>query len=77
MLPEHDLRGQEFMLRYNAPIKIQVVACGSVIQYIRDREIVFDFRDPAPFTSGWFGFRTVRNHMTIDKFRVYRLEPVK
>lgn len=75
MLPEHDLRDPKYMLRYNAPIKIQIVARGEAIQYLRDGEIVIDFRDPEPFTSGWFGFRTVRNHMTVDKFRVYQLKP--
>jgi len=75
LLPEHDLSDARFMLTYNEPIKIQVVACGNVIQYIRNGEAVIDFRDPEPFTSGWFGFRTVRNHMTLDRFRVYRLKP--
>jgi hypothetical protein len=33
----------------------------------------FEMIDDTPYTSGWFGFRTVRNHMAIDNFRVTRL----
>ncbi|MFP6867528.1 MAG: DUF6250 domain-containing protein [Roseibacillus sp.] len=43
-------------------------------KYCRDGEVVFEFRDKDPFREGWFGFRTVRNHLQIDNFRVYQLE---
>ena len=61
------------MHRPNEELLIQIVADGETIQYWRNGEIVFDFEDPAPFTEGWFGFRTVRNHLVIDDFVVYRL----
>ena len=61
------------MLNYNVPIKIQLIADGNRIAYLRDGEIIYDVADSAPFTDGWFGFRTVNNHMTIDNFRIYRL----
>ncbi len=78
LLPEHDLRDDEYMLKYNVPIKIRLIADGRRIAYLRDGEIVFDVVDPDPFTDGWFGFRTVNNHMTIDNFRIYRLgNPVR
>jgi hypothetical protein len=73
LLPKHDLRDDEYMLRYNVPIKIQLIADGNRIAYLRDEEIVFDVVDSAPFTDGWFGFRTVHNHMTIDNFKIYRM----
>jgi hypothetical protein len=75
MLPEHDLRQPEFMHTPNQPVKIQIVARGSTIQFLRDGELVYDIEDPEPYTEGWFGFRTVRNRMVIDDFRVYRLAP--
>ena len=74
-LPEHDLRDKKFMHKPNKTIKIQIIADGGKIQYLRDGDIVFDFLDKNPFREGWFGFRTVRNHMRIDNFRVYRLSP--
>ncbi|MGB0371267.1 MAG: DUF6250 domain-containing protein [Opitutales bacterium] len=74
VLPEHDLRDKKFMNVANKTITIQIIADGSTIQYLRDGEIVFDYVDENPFTEGWFGFRTVRNHIQFDNFKVYRLE---
>jgi hypothetical protein len=74
LLPEHDLTDKKFMHSPNQPIRIQIVSDGSTIQFFRDGEVVYDIHDPEPFTEGWFGFRTVRNHMTIDDFKVYRLK---
>ena len=72
-LPEHDLRDQQFLHTPNQTIKIRIVANGETIQYWRDGELVFDVKDPEPFTEGWFGFRTVRNHLVLDNFKVIRL----
>lgn len=72
-LPEHDLRDKKFLHTPNETITIQIISDGETIQYLRDGEVVFDFEDKAPFTEGWFGFRTVRNHLHIDNFKVYRL----
>lgn len=74
-LPEHDLQDKKFMHTPNKTIKIQIVANGNAIQYLRDGEIVFDFDDKNPFTEGWFAFRTVQNHLRIDNFKVYQLSP--
>lgn len=74
LLPEHDLSDEKYMHKCNVPLKIQLVADGNRIAYLRDGEIVYDVTDPEPFTDGWFGFRTVHNHMTIDNFKVYRLK---
>lgn len=76
-LPEHDLREKEFLHTPDKTLSIRIVCEGSRIRYQRNEETVFDFHDPEPLTKGWFGFRTVRNHMTIDNFRVYRLVPNK
>ena len=72
-LPEHDLRDKEFMHTPNRTILIQIIADGDKIRYLRDGKVVFNVKDKNPFTEGWFGFRTVRNHMRIDNFKVYQL----
>jgi hypothetical protein len=54
-------------------MRIQLVVDGQKVQYIRNGEVVFDIDDEAPYHEGWFGFRTVSNHMKIDGFRVYQL----
>jgi hypothetical protein len=73
MLPEHDLADERFMHTPNQPIRIQIISDENRILFLRDGEIVYDIYDPEPFTEGWFGFRTVRNHMRIDDFLVYQL----
>jgi len=74
LLPEHDLSDAKYMLEANKPYHIKIVANGGVIQYFRDNQLVSDFVDSKPYTSGYFGFRTVKNHMTVDNFRVYKIE---
>ena len=72
-LPEHDLRDKKFMHTANEAIQIQIIADRHKIQYLRNGEIVFDFKDENPFAEGWFGFRTVRNHLRLDNFKIYEL----
>ena len=73
LLPEHDLSDTKFMLEPNKPYHIKIVAHNGIIQYFRDGILFSDFKDSNPYTSGHFGFRTVKNHMTVDNFKVYRL----
>jgi hypothetical protein len=74
LLPEHDLGDKKFLLVPNKPYRIRVIARDGVAEYWRDGEKIFSFHDPAPLTSGWFGFRTVKSHLEIRNFRVDRLE---
>ena len=70
LLPEHDLKDRRFLHTANKPIRITILSEGQEIEYRRNGETVFKFKDDKPFTEGWFGFRTVRNHMRIDDFKV-------
>tara|TARA_R110000823_G_scaffold158017_3_gene288838 strand:+ start:1553 stop:2314 length:762 start_codon:yes stop_codon:yes gene_type:complete len=73
LLPEHDLSEPEYLIKPNKVIKIKIIAFNGIIQYYRDGQCIINFYDPEPYTSGYFGFRTVNNHMTIDNFQVYGL----
>ncbi|WP_170126291.1 DUF6250 domain-containing protein [Arenibacter echinorum] len=73
LLPEHDLSEQKYLIVPNKVIKIKIIAYNGIIQYYRDGECIIDFYDPEPYTSGYFGFRSVNNHMTIDNFQVFQL----
>jgi hypothetical protein len=33
--------------------------------------------DPEPYTHGWFGIRTTKNHMQVRNVRVLQLKPEK
>lgn len=75
LLPEHDLRDPQHLLVPNRPQQIRIVAFAGLIQYFRDDQLLFTLQDPEPYTNGWFGLRTVNNHMTVRAFRVHRLVP--
>lgn len=75
LLPEHDLSEPKYLIKPNKVTKIKIIAYNGIIQYYRDGQCIVDFYDPNPYSSGYFGFRTVNNHMTIDNFRVFRLTP--
>ncbi len=74
LLPEHDLSGPKDLITPNVSQSLRLIAFKSLIQFYRDDRLLFTMNDPEPYTSGWFGFRTVANHMTIRHFRVHRLE---
>jgi hypothetical protein len=75
LLPEHDLRDEHYLIQPNELQTIRLVACNGLIQYLRDGELYFSFKDDQPYTNGWFAFRTVANHMELGNFRVHRLIP--
>ena len=72
LLPEHDLQSRDTLLQPNVRRRVELVADGSRIQYYCDGRLLFDFRDPQPYTRGRFAFRTVDSHFEIRRFRVYR-----
>jgi hypothetical protein len=75
LLPEHDLREKKFLLEPNATYHIRLVARDGTAEFWRDGVKIFSFHDPAPLTSGWFGFRTVKSHLVIRNFRVRYSKP--
>ncbi|WP_117882394.1 DUF6250 domain-containing protein [Aureibaculum luteum] len=74
LIDEHDLSDTKFMLAPNKRYHIKIIAHNGVIQYYRDNELFVDFVDSNPYTSGYFGLRTVKNHMTVDNFKVYQIQ---
>lgn len=74
LLPEHDLSSPDVLLTANRTQTITVVANGPQIEYWRNGQRLIRFNDAAPYTNGWFGFRTTQSHLRIEKFRVYSLK---
>jgi len=74
LLPEHDLSDSIYMNIANVERHVEIICQGNRTIYKVDDLTVFDFADEDPFIEGWFGLRTVANHMTVDNFRVYTLE---
>jgi len=76
LLPGHDLTAPEFLLQPDHAYRIALVAAADGrVQYVRDGQVIFDWRDPAPLHRGWFGFRTVHSRIEISDFQVHALDP--
>ena len=76
LLPQNDLSvasDPSKGISANKPQTITLVADGQLIQYWRDGDKIFEMLDPNPYTKGWFGIRTTKNHMQIRKLRIVRL----
>ena len=74
--PIQDYDGNpHYMIVPSHTYRFQLVCFQGLVQYIRDGEVIFELQDSEPYTEGYFGFRTVRNHEFIDNFRVHRLLP--
>jgi len=71
LLPSHDLTAPEYLLQPDHVYHITLTAAADGrVQFIRDGSVVFEFVDPEPLKSGWFGFRTVHSRMEVSNFRV-------
>lgn len=71
LLPEHDL--DIYRMTGGQKLRIKIVSSGEVNQYWVDGQKIFDYKDQEPYTQGYFGFRTVKNRLRIDNFRVYKI----
>lgn len=74
ILPQHDLSESKYLLEPNKAYHIKIVAHNKTIQYYRNNVLLAELKDDKPYVSGHFGFRTVKNHMTVDNFKVYSLK---
>ncbi len=70
LLPQHDLRDRKFLLEGNRWYRITLIARDGSAKFLRDGEMLFDFKDPQFLSSGWFGIRTVSSHLRIRNVRV-------
>ena len=73
LLPEHDLTSEKYLITPNIVNRIRIIVYKNLVQYYLNDELFFSINDPAPYHSGYFGIRTVNNHMTVDDFRVYSI----
>lgn len=74
VLPEHDLSDEKYLIKANKTNHIKIVVDGGTVQYYYNGLLVFDFNDLTPYKKGYFGFRTYKNHMQVDDFKVYKLD---
>jgi hypothetical protein len=72
LLPEHDLKDPQFLIKPNTPQIVQLIASGRHIQYWRDGRRIFDFVDAMPYTHGYFALRTTFSHLEIRHLQIDR-----
>ncbi len=73
LLPEHDLSDQKFMIISNTTIQITLKVENNKVTYSRDNEVIFELNDSNPYLNGYFGIRTVNNHMKIQNLKITKL----
>lgn len=60
------------LLIANHTYQVKLVADGAKVQYFSDGKVLFDYSDDAPYTSGWFAFRTTGSHFHFGAFTIRR-----
>jgi hypothetical protein len=69
-----DFQDEQHLLQPNKNYLIQIVVYDGTTKVFVDGELYFSFKDDAPLTEGYFGFRTVKSHQEVDNFKVYELK---
>jgi hypothetical protein len=77
LLPENDLSSPDTMLVPNRSQRIRLIADGQDIEFYRDKQRLFEYIDPDPYTEGWFAIRTTRSHLQIKDLQILQLTPNK
>ncbi|PCH73453.1 MAG: hypothetical protein COB98_10710 [Flavobacteriaceae bacterium] len=70
LLAAHDLTASKYMIVPNTKMKVTLIADGEKIQYLMNGKLVFELEDPNPYRQGYFGIRTVNNHMKIENLLI-------
>ena len=74
LLPDHDLSGKEYMIMANKKMHIEISVKDNYTTYRRDGNVIFEVYDSEPYSKGYFGFRTITNHLEIENFNISELE---
>ncbi|MDR0572811.1 MAG: DUF1080 domain-containing protein [Tannerella sp.] len=61
---------KEHLLKPNHWYNIRIVCEGKQIKYYMDGELIVDYTDETPYTSGYFGFRTTKARVRVTGFNV-------
>lgn len=75
--PEHDFTDSKYLITPNKRYHIKLIAVGNTVQYWRDEQLIYNIDDSDRFTKGWFGIRTVTNHLIVEDVKItlpFRIE---
>ncbi len=71
VLQEHS--DSSHLIKPNKKNVVRIVSFDSTVAYYFNKKKIFELKDKRPYKEGYFGFRTVYNHMSIESFTVYSL----
>jgi rhamnogalacturonan endolyase len=63
---------KDHLLKPNHWYSIRIVCRSGRTQFYLDNELLVDYLDEQPYTSGWFGFRTTESRVRIAGFRTIK-----
>jgi rhamnogalacturonan endolyase len=66
--------GRDHMLEANRDYRVEIAVYKGCTRMLVDGREVFSYRDPQPYTSGYFGFRTTWSRQTIDNLNIYKIK---
>ena len=72
LVGEHLTR--EHLLEANRDYRVEIAVYKGCTRMLVDGREVFSYRDPQPYTSGHFGFRTTWSRQTIDNLHIYKIK---
>lgn len=61
------------LIKPNRWSKIEIIVNNGNNKYIFNNELLFDYDDPNPYKKGYFGIRTVTNHLKVRNFQITKL----
>jgi rhamnogalacturonan endolyase len=62
------------LLKPNHDYTVEIAVYNGCTRMLVDGEEYFSYRDPQPFTSGYFGVRTTWSRQTVDDLKIYELK---
>lgn len=77
LLSENDLSDKNYMITANKKMHIEISVRDNFISYLRDGETIYHINDSEPYRKGYFGFRTVNNHLEVENFKVSKIASSK
>jgi rhamnogalacturonan endolyase len=69
----HEYSDSSHLITPNVKMVVDVVSFDSTVAYFINRKKIFELKDKQPYREGYFGFRTLDNHMIVENFKVYAL----
>ena len=61
------------LLEPNKEYFIEITIKEGIIKFLVDGIVFFTWKDPQPFTEGYFGIRSTRSRQEVDEVKIYQL----